>query len=150
MKRYSLLFLIIFIAMSQSVSAQPAKARINHVAIYVVNLQQSVSFYSGIFGLDTIPEPFHDNKHAWYRIGPGVAMHVIQGAPMPKEYYQNNHLCFSVPSIDDFVPLLKARNIPWVNATGEKMKITNRVDGVKQLWITDPDGYWIEVNDAKN
>jgi lactoylglutathione lyase len=32
---------------------------------------------------------------------------------------------------------------------GEKMAITNRVDGVKQIYFKDPDGYWIEINDAK-
>jgi lactoylglutathione lyase len=27
--------------------------------------------------------------------------------------------------------------------------MTNRVDGVHQVFLKDPDGYWIEVNDAK-
>ncbi len=27
--------------------------------------------------------------------------------------------------------------------------ITTRVDNVKQIWLQDPDGYWIEINDAK-
>jgi lactoylglutathione lyase len=149
MKRIALLILISLSAMTQPASAQSIKPHINHLAIYVVNLQRSVAFYTGVFGLDSIPEPFHDNKHAWYRIGPGMALHVIEGATQPKEYFQNNHICFSVASVDAFVPVLKAKNIPWVNAKGEKMQITNRVDGVKQLWVMDPDGYWIEVNDAK-
>jgi len=148
MKRILFLVLICF-AMSQSASAQP-RAHINHLAIYVVNLQRSVAFYTGVFGLDTIPEPFHDNKHAWYRIGPGMALHVIEGATQPKEYYQNNHMCFSVPSVDAFLDRIKAKQIPWVNAKGEKMQVTTRVDGVKQIWVNDPDGYWIEVNDAKD
>lgn len=147
MKRYLLLF-VIFVS-AKAVIAQDIRAHINHVAVYVVNLQKSVDFYSNVLGLDTIPEPFHDNRHAWYHIGPGVALHVIAGAPAPKEYYLNNHICFSVSSVDRFVEKLKARNIPWVNAKGEKMQVTTRVDGVKQIWINDPDGYWLEINDAK-
>tara|TARA_R110000868_G_scaffold1389_10_gene10744 strand:+ start:3320 stop:3502 length:183 start_codon:yes stop_codon:yes gene_type:complete len=27
--------------------------------------------------------------------------------------------------------------------------ITKRPDGVKQIYLQDPDGYWIEVNSAK-
>lgn len=126
------------------------KAVLNHLAIYVTDLHRSVDFYSGVFQLDTIPEPFHDNKHAWYAIAPGVALHVIAGADRPKEYFLNNHMCFSVASVDDFVAKIRSRGIGWVNAKGEKGQITTRVDGVKQVWVNDPDGYFIEVNDAKN
>ena len=125
------------------------KALLNHVAIYVVNLEKTKTYYQEMFQLDTIPEPFHDGKHAWYSIAPGVAMHVIQGAEKPKEYYLNNHTCFSVPSVDDFVAKLKARNMFWFNSKAVKGEITTRIDGVKQIWVNDPDGYWIEVNDAK-
>lgn len=131
-------------------SGDKPKAVLNHLAIYVTNLQRTVDFYSNVFQLDTIPEPFHDNKHAWYSIAPGVALHVIAGADKPKEYFLNNHMCFSVASVDDFVARIRARNISWVNAKGEPGLITTRVDGVKQVWVNDPDGYFIEVNDAKN
>ena len=44
---------------------------------------------------------------------------------------------------------LKNNNVVWQNAQQEKYKITTRPDGVHQIWFQDPDGYWIEVNDAK-
>jgi lactoylglutathione lyase len=28
-------------------------------------------------------------------------------------------------------------------------KVTDRPDGVHQVYLQDPDGYWIEVNDNK-
>jgi lactoylglutathione lyase len=31
----------------------------------------------------------------------------------------------------------------------KRWTITTRVDGVKQIYFKDPDGYWIEINDAK-
>ena len=133
---------------AQTSSAKP-KALLNHVAIYVVDLQKTTAFYDEMFGFDTIPEPFHDGKHTWYAIAPGVAMHVIQGAGKPKEYFLNQHTCFSVVSVDDFVAKLKAKNRHWYNSKGVIDIITTRIDGVKQIWVTDPDGYYIEVNDAK-
>ena len=102
-----------------------------------------------MFQLDTIPEPFHDGKHIWYSIAPGVALHVIQGADKPKEYFLNQHTCFSVPSVDEFVQKLKDRKRHWYNSNGVLDIVTTRIDGVKQIWVTDPDGYYIEVNDAK-
>lgn len=149
------LFLVIFTLFgSSSIFAQSAnnkvRASLNHLAIYVVDLEKTRSFYSGVFQLDTIPEPFHDNKHIWYSIAPGVALHVIQGAEKPKEYFLNNHMCLSVPNTLVFVDILKLRGMNWYNGKGVKGEITTRVDGVKQIWVNDPDGYWIEVNDAKN
>jgi lactoylglutathione lyase len=153
MKRTVSCFLCaLFFLMNGNAEAQSAnkpKAVLNHLAIYVTNLQRTVDFYSNVFQLDTIPEPFHDNKHAWYSIAPGVALHVIAGADQPKEYFLNNHMCFSVNSVDAFVEKIKARKISWVNAKGEPGLITTRVDGVKQIWVNDPDGYFIEVNDAR-
>ena len=150
---YSGIVCLISLFMSGNVKAQTTpykpKALLNHVAIYVVDLQKTAAFYDEMFGFDTIPEPFHDGKHIWYSIAPGVAMHVIQGADKPKEYFLNQHTCFSVPSVDDFVAKFKAKNRHWYNSKGLIDIITTRIDGVKQIWVTDPDGYYIEVNDAR-
>jgi lactoylglutathione lyase len=145
MNKILLLLGLSFIALT----THAQKARINHTAIYVVDARISAAFYHTIIGLDTIPEPFHDGKHAWFSTGPGIALHIIQGAEMKKEYYKNQHTCFSVASVADFTALLKKNNIPWEDVVGTKMGITTRVDGVKQIWLQDPDGYWIEINDAK-
>ncbi len=141
------LFLFLLIA-SAALYAQ--KARINHTAIYVVDLKASAGFYRDIIGLDTIPEPFHDGKHAWFQTGPGIALHIIQGADVKKAYYKNQHTCFSVASVDGFITALQKNNIPWEDRDGKKMAVTTRIDGVKQVWLQDPDGYWIEINDAKD
>jgi lactoylglutathione lyase len=142
------LLLLIMTSQAQSPTYK-AKAVLNHTAIYVMDLKKSATFYRTVMGLDTIPEPFHDGKHAWFKIAPGVSMHIIQGAKEKKEYYKNQHTCFSVASVDAFTEILKKNSIGWEDRDGVKMAITTRVDGVKQLWLQDPDGYWVEVNDAK-
>lgn len=129
--------------------AQTNKASINHLAIYVVDLQKSTAFYRDIIGLDTIPEPFHDGKHTWMKIGPKASIHIIQGADSPKEYYKANHICFSVESMERFIETLQKNKITWEDWGNKKMAITTRPDGVKQIWLQDPDGYWIEINNAK-
>lgn len=126
-----------------------AQARINHIAQYVVSLQESTTFYRDIIGLDTIPEPFHDGKHAWFSIGPKAHLHIIAGAKEKSAHNKNTHLCFTVPSVTDFIDKLKNNNIAFENWAGEKNTFTTRVDGVKQIYFKDPDGYWIEINDAK-
>lgn len=139
-----------FLAFCGKTFAQPSKARINHVAIFVVDVKKSGDFYINVLGLDTIPEPFHDGKHIWLKIGPGASMHIIEGAQAKKEYYKNNHICFSVASVPAFTDILKQRGIEFEDINGKKGSISSRVDGIKQIWLRDPDGYWLEVNDAKD
>ena len=145
----TLLFLLLTTSYSGYTQTNKPKVRINHTAIFVVDLKVSKAFYENIIGLDTIPEPFHDGKHAWYTLGPGVSMHMIQGAKEKKEYYKNQHTCFSVASVEAFTTTLKKNNIVFEDVTGKKNSISSRVDGIKQIWLQDPDGYWIEINDAK-
>jgi lactoylglutathione lyase len=130
--------------------AQPKpKFTFNHVAIFVKDLKRTGEFYTEVIRLDTIPEPFHDGKHIWLDIGFGRQMHVIQGADKEKDYFQNNHICFNTADVLGFTKVLEKKSIPWVDAKGNPYKITTRVDGVLQVFLKDPDGYWIEVNNAK-
>jgi len=142
--------LVVIVSTEKASAQSKIKARLNHTAIFVRDIKATGFFYQEIIGLDTIPEPFHDGKHIWLRTAPGVSLHVIAGATEKKDYFLNQHTCFSVESVDAFTEKLKKNNIWWQDVRGERMKITTRVDGVKQLWLQDPDGYWIEINDAKN
>jgi lactoylglutathione lyase len=144
--RFGLLLLLCCI--SQCLPAQ-TKVRINHTAIYVTNLKASVDFYKEVIGLDTIPEPFHDGKHAWFDTGNQTALHIIAGAPSKRDYYKNQHTCFSVPDLAAFIKKLYQLTINFEDVDGNKGKFTTRKDGVHQVWLQDPDGYWVEVNDAR-
>ena len=125
------------------------KALLNHIAVYVVDLKVSTAFYKDVIGLDTIPEPFHDGRHTWFNVGVKSHLHLISGATSKTSHDKNSHLCFSVPSVAEFIKRLEKNNVEYEDWAGSKMKVTNRVDGVKQIYFKDPDGYWIEINDAK-
>ena len=145
-----LAFLLVAVApfLSQRSFSQQ-KVMLNHIAVYVVDLKISTAFYKDIIGLDTIPEPFHDGRHTWFGVGVKSHLHIISGATGKKEHDKNSHLCFSVQSVTEFVKVLAKNKVEYENWAGEKMAITTRVDGVKQIYFKDPDGYWIEINDAK-
>jgi lactoylglutathione lyase len=59
------------------------------------------------------------------------------------------HMSFRVSSLENFVTRLEQMQVRYVNLKGEERKMTTRLDGVKQVYFQDPDGYWIEVNDNK-
>lgn len=142
---------IAFFSMNKS-NAQTAKkesAVLNHIAVYVSDLDKSGSFYEGLLNLNRIEEPFKDGKHIWFSLGSAGQMHLIKGAKQGGEHDKNEHICFSVSSITDFMAKLDKEKITYSNWAGTEKAPTIRPDGVKQIYFQDPDGHWLEVNDQK-
>jgi lactoylglutathione lyase len=130
-------------------AAETVAPRINHIAFFVADLKTSADFYEKLIGLPVIPEPFKDGRHAWFLIGPKAHLHIISGATEKLPKIKNAHLCFTVPSVDEFTARLKQHGIVYENLVGQKNAVTLRVDGVKQIYFQDPDGNWLEINDAR-
>ncbi len=149
--RAFVLLVLLSIPFQQSMAQTEKKqtAVLNHIAVYVADLQKATDFYQGVFDLDIIPEPFKDGRHTWFTLGPAGQLHLIQGAKTTTVHDKNEHLCFSVPSIETFIKKLNAKNISFEDWGGKAKGITNRADGIKQVYFKDPDGHWLEVNDDK-
>jgi lactoylglutathione lyase len=143
--RYTV-FLIVFLFSGSWVMAQK-KAHINHIAFSVAQLERSRQFYQDVIGLDTIPEPFHDGRHVWLSVSEHAHLHLIQNPPPIVVPSKNTHLCFSVPDVNAFVKVLQERKIAFEDWPGKPSAITTRTDGIHQVYLQDPDGYWIEIND---
>lgn len=122
---------------------------LNHFALYILDLKKSTAFYKEMIGLEEIPEPFHDGKHTWFKVGEHSQLHIIEGAKEVTQHEMNTHLCFSVSSVDDFVTKLNKSAMKYCNARGVAQTITTRADGVKQVYFQDPDNYWVEINDDR-
>jgi lactoylglutathione lyase len=132
-----------------SQSNNPNQPVFNHAALCAVNLKKTTAFYTDVLQLKLIPNPFHDTTHSWFKIGQGLALHVIQGNCLTTTHDIAIHLCFSVPSLDAFMQHLDKLHVTYGNWGGEPKKVQKRADGVLQIYFQDPDGNWIEVNDAK-
>jgi len=148
-KGLSILLLVVALSVvNVSAQSNPEIAvSLNHIAVYVSNLEKSTVFYETILNLKQIPEPFHDGKHTWFTIGAAGHIHLVMGEP--KEYVRdrNDHICFSVKSVEAFITNLNNHKIEYTNWPGTAKEITVRKDGVKQVYFKDPDGHLIEIND---
>ena len=140
---------ICLVGISVSGYSQEKRAIFNHIALSVYDLKKSASFYQEVLQLDSIPEPFKIGKHKWFEIAPGFSLHLVNDATEIREHSRSTHTCFSVASIDDFIARLDQFGIDYYNVQNELGKVGTRVDGVKQLYIKDPDGYWLEINDEQ-
>lgn len=142
----SLAILSLMPSMAQT-AAKTESATLNHIAVYVSDLDKSGHFYESLLNLKKIQEPFKDGKHIWFSLGTAGQMHLIKGAQQSVTPNKNEHLCFSVTSITDFIAKLDKEKVEYINWEGTAKAPTIRVDGVKQIYFQDPDGHWLEVND---
>ncbi len=125
------------------------KPHFDHTTIFVTDLQRASDFYRTVMLLDTIPEPFKDGNHTWFRIGAHNQLHVVSGAKTDIPHDINIHLAFSVADLAAFTAHLDQLHVKYGNWAQSSTEPQLRPDGIKQVYLQDPDGYWIEVNDSK-
>jgi lactoylglutathione lyase len=122
-------------------------AAIDHVAIHVADLDASVAFYSGVFGFEEIPAAAKGRR--WLSLGKGVAIHLLGGRTSPVADNRSVHLALTSGDLEPIMQQLRERKITWTDFAGTAGAVgAVRTDGVRQIFFRDPDGYWIEVNDA--
>ena len=138
---------IICVTLAMNVQAQ--KPHFDHTTIYVTDLQRASDFYRTVMLLDSISEPFKDGKHTWFRIGDHNQLHVVAGAKAVIPHDINIHLAFSVPDLAIFTRHLDRMQVKYGNWAQDTKEPQLRPDGIKQVYLQDPDGYWIEVNDSR-
>src|SRR3984957_1999678 len=145
----SRLILTVMATTLMAFGAHSQSPQFSHQTIFVTDLDRAANFYEKELELKRIPEPFHDGRYVWFRVSEHGQLHVVSGAKEDIPHDINILLAFSVPSIDEFVKHLDAMNVKYGNWAQNDKTPQLRPDKVKQVYLQDPDGYWIEINDDK-
>lgn len=120
----------------------------DHYTIKVSDLEVSASFYSEVLGLDEIENRTRKPYIRWFSLGNDTELHIVEGEADDIQINIGVHLALKLGDFDGFIDHLKSHRIKPHNSKGKPGKITTRADGVRQVYFPDPDGYWIEVNEA--
>jgi lactoylglutathione lyase len=139
----------LLVSLTLTVAMAQPKPHVNHTTIYVTDLARAGDFYRRIMLLDTIPEPFHDGRHTWFDLGNHMQLHVVSGATADIPHDINIHLAFAVADLAAFMKHLDQHQIKYGNWKGDARQTQMRPDHVNQIYLQDPDGFWIEVNDDR-
>lgn len=120
----------------------------NHIALSVKNVDASVAFYQTVFQFKEIENTASNSKTRWLAIDVDKQLHLIYRPNAEIVTNKALHLAFSTDNFETFIKHLEQLNIvfsDWKN-TPDKSYIRN--DGIRQIYLQDPDDYWIEVNNA--
>ena len=133
---------------AQTTATPTVTVAIDHVALHVADLDASAAFYSGVFRLEEIPAAAKGRR--WFSLGKGVALHLLGERSAPVADNRSVHLALTSDNLEPILQRLRDRRIPWSDFAGNPGGVsTGRSDGVRQIFLRDPDGYWVEVNDAQ-
>lgn len=120
----------------------------DHYTIKVKDLNRSADFYKKILGLEEIENRTRKEYIRWFQIGEGCELHIVEGDSESIKTNVGVHMALRLKEFDTFLSHLKRYNINQHNSKGIQDSITTRADGIRQVYFQDPDGYWIEVNEA--
>jgi len=119
---------------------------LNHFAIFVADLDKSLKFYIDTLGFELKARPdFKNLPGAWIKIGDGHELHLIGGRKHSNINHgkRATHFAIEVENIYEVEEFLKIKNLEYLG-------VFNRPDGGLQIFIKDPDGYFIEFSDLTN
>ncbi|MFY0592481.1 VOC family protein [Roseivirga sp.] len=126
-----------------------AQTSFDHMAIVVKNLEATKQFYTTALGFKNIEDPTGNPLIDWLENDNGGQLHLIEGDLSKITLTKSVHFSFAVTALSPFIQNLKDQKISFESWEGEKEGVTIRQDGVRQIYLQDPNGYWIEINDRQ-
>jgi len=140
------LFVLFFGLQVKGQDDNPLGMTFNHVALSVKDVDLAATFYGEVLQLKEITNRTKMEGIRWFALGEGKELHLISVVKEPVTLNKAVHFAMMTAQFDAFVEGLRANKVPYEDWMGAPQKITIRADGVKQVYVQDPDGYWIEVN----
>lgn len=123
--------------------------RLDHIALLVGDLEESARFYTGIPGIREVPNPMGGTHIRWFEYGGGQRFHMQAGDISRTHVEKNTHFAFSAGDFDGLLDILRERGYAWSDMKGTPGSVNVRPDGMRAVFLEDPNGYWIEINDFR-
>lgn len=124
------------------------KLTFNHQALPVKQLKKTGDFYINILGFEEIEVTASQNPpKRWLMNHEGKQLHLITSDDQAPTTIIN-HMAFSTAYLDKVVAHLQKNKVDYWTDEGKKNVVRIRKDGVRQVKIQDPEGHWIEINEA--
>jgi catechol 2,3-dioxygenase-like lactoylglutathione lyase family enzyme len=144
------LMILALILFSQPVLGQSFNLQLDHSTILVSDLDRSATFYKNILHLKELETPWGVNPRIrFFSVGGNQQLHIAQLENDGIKLNKAIHIAFAIQDFDAFLEFLKEEGVEYENFAGDSIEPQSRPDGVKQIYLQDPDGYWVEINNAE-
>src|SRR3954468_2333958 len=111
--------------------------------------KRPVLCYAEVLRLPEIEKKTTRANVRWFGLGAGRAIHLILGATdVPASKPRSTHFALASSSFDEALRQLAGCGVAFQDLSGALGQVSVRPDGVRQVYFQDPDGHWIEINDA--
>ena len=111
---------------------------LNHVALYVRDLEASKYFYGKVLGLPPLAHPDFPFPVAWFSLG-SQALHLIADTQNQDKERHSLHVALLVEDAAAAAKTLQERGVSLLRGPGP------RPEGATQVFFYDPDGYLLEL-----
>ncbi len=145
MKRCFLIFLFITLSCSEKPSNK-FNFKGNHIAIMVNDMKETGDFYAKTLRMNELNIKSTGLAHRWFKLNDGLEIHLVSSSEKVAEKNKNNHLAIEIDNIKTITSYLKEKRIDYYDWYGNLNQVQERFDGVLQIYLEDPEGNWIEIN----
>lgn len=142
----TLLLFIPLLACNNTRKAPVYSVTFDHVALSVKDVNRSAGFYGKVLGLREIANRTEVEGIRWFSLGEGKELHLISTLKSEVTVNKAVHFAVTTSDFDPFIKRLTDLKIAYSDWPGTPDNISVRADGIRQVFLQDPDGYWIEVN----
>lgn len=120
----------------------------NHLALSVKDVNLSINFYQKVLKLEEVENTASDSNTRWLSLGEGKQLHLIPRPHLEVKTNKAIHFALTAANINSFIEHLIDLKVAYTDWKDTPEKDYVRKDGIQQVYFQDPDGYWVEVNNA--
>lgn len=120
--------------------------RLDHIALLVGDVDATSRFLTEVLGLTEIANPMGGRDIRWIEIGDGRRFHLQAGDMSRVHVEKQTHFALSAADFDATVARLRAAGVAFTDMKGTPGAMNIRPDGMRAIFLADPNGYWFEVN----
>lgn len=121
--------------------------RIDHIALLVRDLEESARFYTEVIGIAEVPNPMGGTHVRWFEIGAGQRIHMQAGDIAATRVEKQTHIALAARDFDAVLSRLTGLGAGFSDMKGTAGAVNVRPDGMRAVFLQDPNGYWLEIND---
>jgi lactoylglutathione lyase len=127
----------------------PIDYRLDHIALLVRDLDETTTFLTEVLQVRAIANPMGGTEIRWFEFGNGQRFHVQAGDISRTHVEKRTHFALSAPDLDAVLAHFRALGVPFSNMKGDIDEVNVRPDGMRAVFVQDPNGYWFEINDFR-